>query len=228
MLVFDKIHKSYANGRGRKKTIVAGGLSFSFHPRKIIGLVGPSGSGKSTIGRMLLRLTKPDQGRVLFEKKDIWRLSRPELKRFRRRVQMVPQHPDAAFNPRLKLITSLKEIFRFHEICPKEEQEAYLEKTLKQVMVHKELLDRYPSQLSGGEIQRLAVARAMLTRPALLVLDEVTSMLDVSVQAAVIRTLERLHQDRAAAYLFITHNLPLAEVFCHEIYTLTQGRLERM
>lgn len=228
MLTFDKIHKSYANGRGRRKTSVVRELCFSFHPQKIIGLVGPSGSGKSTIGRMLLRLTKPDSGRVLFEEKDIWRLDRPTLKRFRRRVQMVPQHPDAAFNPRLKLATSLKEVFRFHEICPKEEQEAYLAKTLKQVMVHRELLDRYPSQLSGGEIQRLAIARAILTQPDLLVLDEVTSMLDVSVQAAVVRTLEQLHRDRAAAYLFITHNLPLAEVFCHEIYTLEMGRMKKI
>jgi peptide/nickel transport system ATP-binding protein len=226
MLQLEKIEKNYANGFGRPRNNVICGLSFVFAPGSIIGLVGPSGSGKSTLGRMILRLEKPDQGRIFFEGADIWKMRREQRKHFRGKVQMVPQHPDAAFNPRLKLGTSIREVFRFCQICPSEKQESYLEKTLDQVMIHAALLQRYPSQLSGGEIQRLAIARAILTQPALLVLDEVTSMLDVSVQAVVIRTLERLHQeDPTATYLFITHNLPLARVFCHDIYGLVQGRL---
>ncbi|MGD9213123.1 MAG: dipeptide/oligopeptide/nickel ABC transporter ATP-binding protein [Desulfobacteraceae bacterium] len=228
MLKFKKIHKIYSNGLGRPKNIIVNGLSFAFTPQRIIGLVGPSGSGKSTLGRMILRLEKPDQGHIFFEGEDIWRMPRVQLKRFRGKVQMVPQHPDAAFNPRLKLGTSIREVFRFHRVCPAGEEDAFLNKVLTQVMVHRELLQRYPSQLSGGEIQRLAIARAILTKPSFLILDEVTSMLDVSVQAAVIRTLEGLHQERAATYLFITHNLALARVFCHEIYGLVQGRLEQL
>lgn len=230
MLALENIHKTYVNGFGfaRSNTVVAQNISFVFTPEKIIGLVGPSGSGKSTLGQMVLRLEKPDRGRITFENEDIWKLNRSKLKRFRKMVQMVPQHPDAAFNPRLKLSTSLKEVFRFHHICPEQDQQDYLDNVLDQVMVPKELLSRYPSQLSGGEIQRLAIARAVILRPAVLILDEVTSMLDVSVQATVVRTLEKLHRNHAAAYLFITHNLALAKVFCHEIYSLKEGRIEAL
>jgi ABC-type glutathione transport system ATPase component len=177
---------------------------------------------------MILRLEPPDHGRVLFEGKDIYHLNPMESRRFCADVQMVPQHPDAAFNPRLKLGSSLREVFRFHRICAPQEQTPHLEAALAHVSIHPDLLMRYPSQLSGGEIQRLAIARAILTKPSLLVLDEVTSMLDVSVQAAVVRTLEALYLRHPVTYLFITHNMALAKVFCHAIYRLEKGRLAQV
>lgn len=224
MLTLENIKKGYPFGIGRKKPVLTH-LSLSLKSGRITGLVGPSGSGKSTLGKLILRLEKPDQGRVLYQGRDIWKLNKKEQHLFHRKVQMVPQHPDAAFNPRLRIGSCLKEVFRFHDICPAAEQNTYLEKTLSHVCIHPDFLGRYPSQLSGGEIQRLAIARAILTKPDLLVLDEVTSMLDVSVQAAIIHTLLDHHQEHGTAYLFITHNIALARAFCHTILMLEKGGL---
>jgi peptide/nickel transport system ATP-binding protein len=227
MLTLEKIHKSYPTGFGRRKKVLEQ-LSFSLATGQITGLVGPSGCGKSTLGRLILRLEKPDKGRIRLREDDIWRLKGRQLQHFRRNVQMVPQHPDAAFNPRLKIETSLREVFRFHHICSPAEQGAYLLAALSHVAVHPDLLKRYPAQLSGGEIQRLAIARAILTKPELLVLDEITSMLDLSVQATVIRTLQKLHGEHSATYLFITHNMDLARVFCHKIMVLDSGKVDEL
>jgi peptide/nickel transport system ATP-binding protein len=227
MLTLEKIHKSYPTGFRRRKRVLEQ-LSFSLATDQITGLVGPSGCGKSTLGRLILRLERPDSGRIYFQENDIWRLNGKQLNHFRRNVQMVPQHPDAAFNPRLKIETSLREVFRFHEICTPAEQEDYLLAALSHVAVHPDLLKRYPAQLSGGEIQRLAIARAILTKPELLVLDEITSMLDVSVQATVIRTLQKLHGEHGATYLFITHDMELARVFCHQIMLLDSGKVNEL
>jgi peptide/nickel transport system ATP-binding protein len=224
MLTLENVKKSYSIGIGRKKPVLTN-LSLALESGRITGLVGPSGSGKSTLGKLILRLEKPDDGRVLYRGRDIWKLNQKEQQDFRRKVQMVPQHPDAAFNPRLKIAVSLKEVFRFHELCPKVEQDTYLKATLSHVCIHPDFMGRYPSQLSGGEIQRLAIARAILTKPDLLVLDEVTSMLDVSVQAAIIHTLYDLHHEHNTAYLFITHNINLARAFCHTILMLEKGEL---
>jgi ABC-type glutathione transport system ATPase component len=225
MLTLEDIHKSYATGIGRSKTVLKN-LSFALTPGCITGLVGPSGCGKSTLGRLMLRLEKPDRGRLRFHGRDIWQLKGEEKRRFHRKVQMVPQHPDAAFNPRLKIKTSIMEVFRFHDLCVPAERAEYLAAALAHVSLHPDLLSRYPAQLSGGEIQRLAIARAILTKPDLLVLDEVTSMLDVSVQAAIIRTLQQLHREHGTAYLFITHNLSVARVFCHRIFVLGDEELQ--
>jgi peptide/nickel transport system ATP-binding protein len=224
MLTLDNICKSYPTAIGRRKNVLEQ-LSFSLPTGCITGLVGPSGCGKTTLGRLILRLEKPDKGWIRLREQDIWRLNAKELQHFRRNVQMVPQHPDAAFNPRLKIETSLREVFRFHDICTPPEQEEYLLAALSHVAAHPDLLKRYPAQLSGGEIQRLAIARAILTKPGLLVLDEITSMLDVSVQATVIRTLQKLHGEHGATYLFITHDIDLARVFCHKIMMLDSGKV---
>jgi peptide/nickel transport system ATP-binding protein len=224
MLTIENIKKSYSVGMGRKKTILTN-LSLSLQSGCITGLVGPSGSGKSTLARLILRLERPDKGKVSYQGHDIWKLNKKKQHNFRQKIQLVPQHPDAAFNPRLKIGSSLKEVFRFHDVCPAAKQNNYLKATLAHVCVHTDFLSRYPSQLSGGEIQRLAIARAILTKPDLLVLDEITSMLDVSVQAAVIQTLRNLHQEHSTAFLFITHNIALAKAFCHTIFVIDNGGL---
>lgn len=216
MLELESITKSYPAGFRRKHVVVAD-FSLLITQGWIIGLVGSSGCGKSTLGRIILGLEQPDQGRVLFRGRDIRYMKRSARTVFRKNVQMVPQHPEAAFNPCFSIGASLREVFRFHRVCPSHRQAAYLETTLRRVCVPTELLNRYPRQLSGGEIQRLAIARAILANPSLLVLDEVTSMVDVSVQAAIIHTLRELHREYGTTYLFITHDLALANAFCDEI-----------
>ncbi len=209
-----------------KTAVIANGLDLVLSENKIIALVGASGSGKSTIGRILLGLEAPDKGAVLLNGRDISTMNSYQRNLYRREVQLVPQHPDAAFNPKRTIGASLKEVFRFHRVCKREEREDYLVATLDHVQIHQQLLNRYPSQLSGGELQRFAIARAILTKPRFLVLDEVTSMLDVSVQAAIIQTLLELRRQHHMGYLFITHNLSLAQAFCDHIIRLDQGHME--
>lgn len=216
MLALESITKSYPAGF-RRRHVVLDNVSLRLRKGRIMGLVGPSACGKSTLGRIILGLEQPDRGRVLFRGRDIQHMNRRSKMEFRKNVQMVPQHPDAAFNPRLTIGASLREVFRFHALCPRHEQVGYLEAALQHVCVPPEFLTRYPMQLSGGEIQRLAIARAILTKPALVVLDEATSMVDVSVQAAVIHTLRDLHKEHDTAYLFISHDMALAKAFCDEI-----------
>lgn len=224
MLSLQGIYKRYrVQGRG---VVIADNLNLELAENQIIGLVGSSGCGKSTIGRMALGLEAPDRGEVFLDGQDISTMNRKEAKAFRRSVQLVVQHPDAAFNPRRTLSASLAEVFRFHRVCPQGEERAYLAAALDHVRIHGQLLERYPAQLSGGELQRMAIARSILTKPRFLLLDEVTSMLDVSVQATTIRTLEELRDHHRMGYLFITHNLGLAQVFCDRILRLDRGRLE--
>ena len=211
-----------------RTTVVADGLDISFSEDEIVALVGPSGSGKSTVGRMLLGLEPVDRGMVLLDKEDISTMNSSQRNRYRQAVQMVPQHPDAAFNPKKAINASLREVFRFHQVCSKNEQEAYLMATLDHVKIHRQLLGRYPHELSGGELQRFAIARAILTKPRFLVLDEVTSMLDVSVQAAIIRMLIDLRREHPMGYLVITHNIDLAKAFCDKILRLNQGCIKHL
>ncbi|MFH0781557.1 MAG: dipeptide/oligopeptide/nickel ABC transporter ATP-binding protein [Pseudomonadota bacterium] len=223
MLSLQGIYKHYTALGGQ--TVVADGLDLQLAEGKVSGLIGPSGSGKSTLGRLILGLEAPDRGKVLFDGVDISTLTRRQWSIFRKNVQMVPQHPDSAFNPRRTLGSSLLEVFRFHEVCKKDQEKEYMAATLDHVRIHPQLLGRYPSQLSGGELQRLAIARAILTKPRFLVLDEVTSMLDVSVQAAIIRTLEALKNHHKIGYLIITHHVGLARIFCDSIACLEEGKL---
>lgn len=224
MLSLHGIHKRYTT-LGRT-AVIADGMNLDLAEGEVYGLIGPSGSGKSTLGRLVLGLETPDTGKVLFDDQDVSTFNRRQWRVFRKNVQMVPQHPDAAFNPRRTLGDSLSEVFRFHEVCGKDQEKEYMAATLEHVHIHPQLLSRYPSQLSGGELQRLAIARAILTKPRFLVLDEVTSMLDVSVQATIIRTLESLKNHHKIGYLFITHNAGLAKIFCDRIVCLTDGKLD--
>ena len=223
MLELKNIHKRYHSLH--RTSVIADNLNLALSEDRIIGLVGPSGSGKSTIGQILLGLEPPDSGVVLFDQTDISTMKGNLRNRYRRAVQMVPQHPDAAFNPKKTIGSSLREVFRFHAVCKKEEQEDYLAATLNHVRMHRQLLTRYPSQLSGGELQRFAIARAILTKPSFLILDEVTSMLDVSVQASIVRMLAGLREQHLMGYLFITHNLSLARAFCNQVLRLERGQI---
>jgi peptide/nickel transport system ATP-binding protein len=223
MLSLHGIHKRYATLAGT--AIIADGMDLDLDEGEVYGLIGQSGSGKSTLGRLVLGLEAPDTGQVLFDGQDVSTFNRRQWQVFRKNVQMVPQHPDAAFNPRRTLGASLSEVFRFHEVCREDQEKKYMDATLEHVRIHPQLLCRFPSQLSGGELQRLAIARAILTKPRFLVLDEVTSMLDVSVQATIIRTLESLKNQHKIGYLFITHNAGLAKIFCDRIASLKEGKL---
>ena len=194
-------------------------ISFTIDRGETLAIFGDSGSGKSTIGQILAGIYPATAGEVRL---DGQRLSYPLRGPARRRIQILFQHPEVTFNPKLRLIDSMREPYRlFHLPYTRQGLCDYLER----YGIYEEHLDRFPAELSGGELQRLALARAMLMDPSFLVLDEPTSMLDVISQAQVIQLLQEIQQEREVGYLLISHDRALCERFCTAIRPLEGGRL---
>ena len=193
--------------------------SISLQKGKTLGLLGQSGSGKSTLGQMMVGLLKPDSGELFFHGK---LLSYPIRGLARRRIQILFQHPEVSFNPQLTLRQSLVEPFK---LMGKPFDDGAILSVIEPFGLHAEHLARYPGELSGGELQRAALARVTVLEPEMILLDEPTSMLDVITQAQMIDFLRRYQQQHQTAYLFITHSTALAEQFCDEIVNMEDGRL---
>lgn len=195
------------------------GASISLQKGKTLGLLGQSGSGKSTLGQMMVGLLKPDSGELFFHSK---LLSYPIRGQARRRIQILFQHPEVSFNPQLTLRQSLVEPFK---LMGKPFDDGAILSVIEPFGLHAEHLARYPGELSGGELQRAALARVTVLEPEMILLDEPTSMLDVITQAQMIDFLRRYQQHHQTAYLFITHSTALAEQFCDEIVKMEDGHL---
>ena len=186
---------------------------------RTFGLLGQSGSGKSTLGQMMVGLLRPDSGELFFHGE---RLSYPIRGQARRKIQILFQHPEVSFNPQLTLRKSLIEPFK---LTGKPFDDGAILSVIEPFGLHAEHLSRYPGELSGGELQRAALARVTVLEPEMILLDEPTSMLDVITQAQMIDFLRRYQQQHQTAYLFITHSTALAEQFCDEIVNMEDGRL---
>ena len=195
------------------------GASISLQNGKTLGLLGQSGSGKSTLGQMMVGLLKPDSGELFFHGE---RLSYPIRGQARRKIQILFQHPEVSFNPQLTLRQSLIEPFK---LTGRPFNDGAILSVIEPFGLHAEHLSRYPGELSGGELQRAALARVTVLEPEMILLDEPTSMLDVITQAQMIDFLRRYQQQHQTAYLFITHSTALAEQFCDEIVNMEDGRL---
>ena len=193
------------------------GASISLQKGKTLGLLGQSGSGKSTLGQMMVGLLRPDSGELFFHSK---LLSYPIRGQARRRIQILFQHPEVSFNPQLTLRQSLVEPFK---LMGKPFDDGAILSVIEPFGLHAEHLARYPGELSGGELQRAALARVTVLEPEMILLDEPTSMLDVITQAQMIDFLRRYQQQHQTAYLFITHSTALAEQFCDEIVNMEDG-----
>ena len=192
-----------------------------------LGLVGESGSGKSTIARMLLRLIEPTSGQILWHGTDLLALNPHDLRRMRRRMQIVFQDPFTALNPRMRVQDILAEPFAIHRERPPEGIPARLNQLLHEVGLDPSALLRFPHEFSGGQRQRINIARALTLKPELLVLDEPVSALDVSVGAQVINLLRNLQRTHSLAYLFISHSMPLVRYLSDRVAVLERGRLVR-
>lgn len=225
VLEIRNISKSFTTGFINKRIFkVLKDISFSVEENEILGLAGTSGAGKSTLIRIIMQLLKPDQGDILLNGKVISQMSANENKKMREDMQLVFQNPTSSLNPRMTIKESIEEPIRIHknqDINLKHSIEDVLEK----VQLRKELLSRYPHQLSGGELQRICLARLLLLNPKILLLDEPTSMLDVSVQAQIISILKDIQKERSLACLFISHDLDLLRVICNRIGIMREGRL---
>lgn len=200
-------------------------VSLTIEPGETYGLVGESGCGKSTLGRMIARLLPATSGQVLWDGQDLLSLSRKELLPYRRRLQMLFQHPDTSLNPRMTVLESLREPFLLHDLPGREHMDDRIREHIRAYGIQPELLERRASQVSGGQIQRIVLARIMLLEPEFIVLDEPTSMLDVSVQAQIMELLRRIQIRTGVSYLLISHDLDLIQHSCHRMGVMRRGKL---
>ena len=227
VLELKEVCRDFTGGVFRTHTVHAvDHVSFSMERGKTFGLVGNSGCGKTTLSRMITHLLRPTGGQILFNGRDIRTLGRKEQKEYHRKVQMIFQNPEASLDPTMRIRDSLEEAMAIHAIGqPGADRKARIMQRLEQVGVQESLLERYPHQISGGEGQRLVICRALLLEPEVLLLDEPTSMLDVSVQASIMNLLRQLQQELGLTYLYITHDIELLGWISHTIGVMQKGKL---
>jgi oligopeptide transport system ATP-binding protein len=201
------------------------GVSFALHRGQTLGLVGESGSGKTTVGRCVLRLVEPTSGQILFDSQEISGLTRGEQRKLRRRMQMVFQDPAGSLNPRFTIWRILSEPYKRFNLLPGDQIRDAILQLLADTGLQASDLEKYPHNFSGGQQQRIAVARALAPKPDLIVLDEPTSSLDVSVRMQIIDLLQNLQQHYNLAYLFISHDLSVIRHVCNRVAVMYLGRL---
>jgi len=201
------------------------GINFHVNKGETLGIVGESGSGKSTVGLLVLRLIEPTSGQVFFASENITRIPQSDIKKFRKRMGIVFQDPLSSLNPRMTIKETLKRPLVLHGIKNENEIAQRTTQILNMVGLGKEHLDRYPHELSGGQQQRVAVARAIVLNPELVVLDEPTSSLDVSVQAQILNLLLQLQRELNLTYLFITHDLVTVRHMSDRVAVMYLGKI---
>ena len=222
MLEAVEVSKKYWDRSSGRQYDVLQSCSLQIAAGEAVGLMGPSGCGKSTLARVLLRLLPTDSGRIIFQTQDVTQLSQKQLKPFRQQVQFISQRPESFFDTLLKLGASLREPLHIFDLPDSSE---IIEAALATVKLSPALLDRYPHQVSGGEVQRLSIARALLLKPKLLILDEPTSMLDISVQAQILQLLKNIRRQEQMAFLFISHDKAVINYMCDRQLYMQEGRI---
>lgn len=200
-------------------------VSFNVSKGETLGIVGESGSGKSTLGLMILKLIKPTSGKIFFKNIEITGMNERKFRKFRRHMGVVFQDPSASLNPRMTVREILKRPLVIHGIKEGKEVDRRIIDILEKVGLGEEHLDRYPHEFSGGQQQRIAIARAIILNPELLVLDEPTSALDVSVQAQILNLLLKLQREFNLTYLFISHDLTVVRHMSDRIAVMYLGKI---
>jgi peptide/nickel transport system ATP-binding protein len=200
-------------------------VNFEIHAGEILGLVGESGSGKSTLGRCVLRLLDPNEGQIIFNGQEITHLSARQMLPYRRQMQMVFQDPFSSLDPRMTAGQIVSEALDIHKLIPRAGRPARVMELLRTVGLAPEHGPRYPHQFSGGQRQRLGIARALAVEPAFLVADEPVSALDMSVQAQILNLLQDLQEKLNLSVLFISHDMAVVEQLCHRVMVLYLGRI---
>ena len=212
MIALQNIDKSF-NGEH-----ILQNVSLEIPDNQICGVFGKSGIGKSTLAKILCGVCPPDAGRILLDNRCLVSNDRPYDRRLGISIQMVYQQPYATLDPRQKIGSGFRELIRYHRFAPKGKEQALTEEILTKVGLEPQILSHLPHQISGGEAQRVAIARCLLFQPRLLILDEATSMLDVSTQANVLGVVRRLMHANGGSILLISHDEGLVDSICDQIY----------
>lgn len=223
LLEVRNLTKVFKKGSSGEFTAV-NGVNFCLYPNETLGIVGESGSGKSTVAKMIARLLETSGGEIFLQGEDITHAKGKTLRDIYRQFQMVFQSPAASFDPRRTLGDGIGESLKNSKTAKKE-----IKKRVRELLIQCGLPEdydkRYPHEVSGGECQRAAIARALAIQPEILICDEATSALDVTVQKQIIELLGKLKKERGMSYLFICHDLALVQMFCDRVVVMKDGRI---
>ena len=224
LLEVKNLKKYFKTSRGMLHAV--DDVSFSIERGKTLGIVGESGCGKSTLGRTILRLTEPTSGQILFEGKDIAALSREQMRRQRRDMQIIFQDPYSSLDPRKTVSQTIREPLVLNRVCKnRSELDGRVAELMKTVGLAENLANTYPHELDGGRRQRIGIARALAMGPKFIVCDEPVSALDVSIQAQILNLMEELQEQLGLTYIFITHDLSVVNYFSDEIAVMYLGQM---
>jgi oligopeptide/dipeptide ABC transporter ATP-binding protein len=224
LLAVDAVSKTFRR-RGRTRVTAVDGVSFALQPAETLALVGESGCGKTTLGRLVLDLVRPDAGEIRLRGRVLAAMDRRERRHYRRAVQMVFQNPLAAFNPMLTIGASLRDAMHLMDELDRDAREARAEGLLRRVRLDPSYLGRRPAEMSGGQLQRVGVARALATDPEVIFLDEPTSALDMSIRGQILELLAELQAETGMALVLVSHDMRVVRAVASRVAVMYLGHV---